>query len=84
MPKYDSALVKVLKAAGGPTRVAEYLGVVPSAVTQWERVPSRHVPRLEALTGIPGRLIRPDLYKAPGTPRRKRSSPPIAGSEAAE
>ncbi len=64
MPKYDSALAKVLEIAGGPTRVARHLGIVASAVTQWSRVPARHVPRLEALTGLPGRVIRPDLYPA--------------------
>jgi DNA-binding transcriptional regulator YdaS (Cro superfamily) len=62
MPRYDSALMRVLEKAGGPSRVAAHLGIVASAVTQWTRVPARHVPRLEALTGIPGRVIRPDLY----------------------
>ena len=66
MPKYDPALQRVLAKAGGPSRVAEHLGIVASAVTQWTRVPARHVPRLEALTGIPGREIRPDLYPAAG------------------
>lgn len=68
MPNYDSALVRVLEAAGGPSRVAEFLGVVPSAVTQWTRVPSRHIHRLEALTGIPAREIRPDLWEATAPP----------------
>lgn len=63
--KYDDALVRVLEKAGGPSKLAEYLGVVPSAVTQWIRVPARHLFRLEALTGIPGRDIRPDLWDAP-------------------
>ena len=67
MPKYDSALTKILEIAGGPTRVARHLGIVASAVTQWSRVPARHVPRLEALTGLPGRVIRPDLYPAEGS-----------------
>jgi DNA-binding transcriptional regulator YdaS (Cro superfamily) len=65
MPNYDAALVRVLEAAGGPTKVAEHLGVVPSAVTQWTRVPARHIHRLEALTGIPARDIRPDLWDTP-------------------
>lgn len=65
MPNYDPALVRVLEKAGGPSRVAEHLGIVASAVTQWTRVPARHVPRLEALTGIPGREIRPDLWDVP-------------------
>jgi DNA-binding transcriptional regulator YdaS (Cro superfamily) len=97
MPNYDPALVRVLEKAGGPTRVAEHLGVVVSAVTQWTRVPARHVPRLEALTGIPGREIRPDLWDAPDpspandapNPKSKRArsadaaNSPTSSSEAA-
>ena len=63
MPNYDDALVRVLEAAGGPSKVAEYLGLVPSAVTQWTRVPARHIHRLEKLTGIPAQDIRPDLWE---------------------
>jgi DNA-binding transcriptional regulator YdaS (Cro superfamily) len=84
MPNYDSALVQVLEAAGGPSRVAEHLGLVPSAVTQWSRVPARHVPRLEALTGIPGRVIRPDLWDAPSAaPKRTRRAPALPVPEIA-
>lgn len=76
--RYDAPLARVLKAAGGPTKVAVYLGLVPSAVTQWSRAPDRHVHRLAALTGIPAREIRPDLWDAcpsntipPSTPASK-------------
>ena len=69
MPNYDAALERVLDEAGGPSKVAQHLGIVASAVTQWTRVPARHVPRLEALTGIPGREIRPDLYPPADGPR---------------
>jgi transcriptional regulator with XRE-family HTH domain len=65
MPNYDAALLRVLEKAAGPSRVAEHLGIVASAVTQWTRVPARHAPRIEALTGIPGRDIRPDLWGPP-------------------
>ena len=61
MPSYDPPLARVLKQIG-PSRLAEHLGIVPSAVTQWTRVPARHVPRVAALTGIPGCEIRPDMY----------------------
>ena len=61
MPAYDPPLTKVLKKVG-PSRLADHLGIVPSAVTQWRRVPARHVPRVAALTGIPEREIRPDMY----------------------
>jgi DNA-binding transcriptional regulator YdaS (Cro superfamily) len=61
MPAYDPPLTKVLKKVG-PSRLADHLGIVPSAVTQWRRVPARHVPRVAALTGISEREIRPDMY----------------------
>ena len=62
MRDYEPALKRVLEAVGGPSKLAEKLDVVPSAVTQWTKIPSRHLPRIEALTGIPGRELRPDLY----------------------
>lgn len=62
MPNYDPPLKKALDAAGGPVKLARALGIVPSAVTQWTRVPPRHLPRVEQITGIAGRELRPDLY----------------------
>lgn len=62
MADYDDALKRVLREAGGPSKLAEKLGVVPSAVTQWNRIPARHLPMVEHITGIPGRELRPDLY----------------------
>lgn len=63
MPNYDAPLQKVLDKVG-PTKLADHLGIVPSAVTQWRRVPAHHVPRVAAFTGIPEREIRPDMYPA--------------------
>jgi DNA-binding transcriptional regulator YdaS (Cro superfamily) len=77
MPNYDPALKRVLKKAGGPSKVAEHLGIVASAVTQWSRVPARHVPRLAALTGIRGRDIRPDLWE----PVQRRPAPSSTPSD---
>ena len=64
MSTYEPALKRVLDAVGGPSKLADVLDIVPSAVTQWNKIPSRHLPRIEALTGIPGRELRPDLYPA--------------------
>lgn len=61
MPKYEPSLQKVFEKTT-PTKLADHLGIVPSAVTQWERVPARHVPRVAAFTGIPERDLRPDMY----------------------
>lgn len=62
MADYDEPLKKVLVAAGGPSKLAAELDIVPSAVTQWTRVPAKYLPKIEHLTGIPGREMRPDLY----------------------
>lgn len=64
MADYDEPLKRVLSVTGGPTKLADKLGVVPSAVTQWTKVPARHLPKIEHITGIPGRELRPDLYPA--------------------
>lgn len=65
MPNYDPPLKKALDAAGGPVKLARALGIGASAVTQWTRVPPRHVPMVEQITGIAGRELRPDLWGLP-------------------
>jgi len=60
--KYPPELKRVLETVGGPLKLARALGIGASAVTQWTRVPPRHLPRVERITGIPGRELRPDLY----------------------
>ena len=66
MPNYDAPLTAVLDKVGGPTKLAIALGIGASAVTQWTRVPSHHLPRVTMLTGMSGKELRPDLYRAPG------------------
>lgn len=62
LPKsYDESLRRVLQVIC-PTELAKSLNVTPSAVTNWEHIPARHLPRVEHLTGIPGHELRPDLY----------------------
>ena len=62
LSKYDPALRAVLENVGGPTLLAAHLGIGASAVTQWTKIPAKHIYRIEALTGLPGSFIRPDLY----------------------
>ena len=66
MPNYDEPLLRVLRQVGGPSSLASSLKIVPSAVTQWERIPPRHVGPIEALTGIPAHELRPDLFQPRG------------------
>jgi DNA-binding transcriptional regulator YdaS (Cro superfamily) len=65
MPNYEPSLQAVF-AKTTVTKLAEHLGIVPSAVTQWRRVPAHHVPRVAAFTGLPEREIRPDMYEGVG------------------
>lgn len=42
--------------------IARELGIYPSAVSQWGRVPAERVLDVERVTGIPRYELRPDLY----------------------
>ncbi len=64
---YEPELKRLFDHVGGPTKVASMIGVTPSAVTQWRRVPAKWLPRLEQLSDIPARELRPDLF--PSGPR---------------
>ena len=63
MPKYDQPLERALKAIGGPKKMAAVIGITPSAVVQWERIPLSHLHRVSAATGIDPRELRPDFYE---------------------
>ncbi len=47
---------------GGPTKVAEIIGVTPQAVNKYRIVPVRHCAALSAATGIPRSTMRPDFF----------------------
>jgi DNA-binding transcriptional regulator YdaS (Cro superfamily) len=44
--------------------LARGLGLTRGAVAQWDRVPAERVPAVSRLTGLPGHIIRPDLYES--------------------
>ena len=57
------ALQAYLKASRGRAVVlAASLGVFPSAISQWQRVPVERVLEVERLTGISRHELRPDIY----------------------
>jgi DNA-binding transcriptional regulator YdaS (Cro superfamily) len=60
--KYEPPLQLVFERLGGPTAVSKIAGVVPSAVTQWRRVPLRHVHKLSEAAKLTYHEIRPDMY----------------------
>jgi DNA-binding transcriptional regulator YdaS (Cro superfamily) len=57
------ALHGYLKAGRGRAQdLAAKLGISPSAISQWHRVPAERTIDIERLTGIPRHDLRPDLY----------------------
>lgn len=47
---------------GRLTSLAEALGIFPSAILQWERIPAERVPAVAEATGLDRHDLRPDLY----------------------
>lgn len=58
-------LVTYLKAERGRlSRLAERIGVNPSAVSQWKSVPVEHLAEVEDFTGIPRSELLPEAFRA--------------------
>jgi pyruvate kinase len=66
----DPGLELALSERLAVTKIAEAVGITRAAVSQWRRVPERHLRAVARVTGLPMKLLRPDLYEAP--PRRRR------------
>jgi DNA-binding transcriptional regulator YdaS (Cro superfamily) len=78
MDANDPGLAKARQAAGGRNAdLARLLGISPSAISQWVRVPYRRALQIEARTA--GRVtradLRPDLFGAPATGEAEREAP---------
>ena len=79
----DPGLQKALAAAGGRAiDLAKLLGITPSAISQWVRVPYRRALQIEARTE--GRVtraeLRPDVFGAPLPPPPPPPEPTTTGS----
>lgn len=62
-PKIRSdGMQQAIAAAGGAPALARTLGLSHQAVFKWTKIPSRQVIPIEALTGVPREILRPDLY----------------------
>jgi DNA-binding transcriptional regulator YdaS (Cro superfamily) len=64
----DKALQQAIKSAGGKRALGRNLGISHNAVLLWKRVPPLRVLKVEAITGIPRSVLRPDIYP----PERER------------
>jgi DNA-binding transcriptional regulator YdaS (Cro superfamily) len=63
----DPVLVAALQTRLAVQRIARLCGISSAAVSQWNRVPERHVWAVSKVTGIPAAELRPDLkyYRPP-------------------
>jgi len=62
--KYDAGLIAAIEAAGGPSALAGMIGVVPSAITQWKKVPAERAMAVASATKLSLHDLRPDLWAA--------------------
>lgn len=60
----DPGLEKAINAAGGVSELARRIGVSQPSVSNWSCVPAGRVLAVEAATGVPRAVLRPDLYLA--------------------
>jgi TorA maturation chaperone TorD len=58
----DPGLSLAIKAVGGVGALARGLGIAQPSISGWERVPAERVNAVEALSGVPRRVLRPDLF----------------------
>lgn len=58
----DAGLERAIDAAGGVAELARKIGIAQPSVSNWNRVPAQRVIAVEAVTGVPRKLLRPDLY----------------------
>lgn len=64
----DIGLQAAIEAAGSIKALAELLGISKQAVWTWKRVPAERAHDIQASTGIPLYVLRPDLWgKKKGT-----------------
>lgn len=47
---------------GRRNKLADELGISPSAISMWKRVPVDRLNDIERITGIPREELRPDIF----------------------
>lgn len=58
----DDGLRQAIEKSGGVTALARALGVAQPSISNWERVPAERVAAVEAVSGVPREILRPDLF----------------------
>jgi Bacterial toxin YdaS len=63
VPEINEGLRLAIQTAGSGRALARALGLSQQALSEWRRVPSHRILQVEAVTGVPRELLRPDLYR---------------------
>ncbi|QIG91226.1 MULTISPECIES: Cro/CI family transcriptional regulator [unclassified Bradyrhizobium] len=58
----DAGLERAIDAVGGVAQLARKIGIAQPSVSNWNRVPAQRVIAVEIATGVPRKILRPDLY----------------------
>ena len=61
--KLEPGLRAAIDAVGTRYRLAKLVGVTPTAVLAWTRVPNDRIIDVERVTGVDREELRPDLFK---------------------
>ncbi|RWF78254.1 MAG: hypothetical protein EOS26_05805 [Mesorhizobium sp.] len=58
----EKLLTYLNEERGRRIELASHLGISPSAISMWTRVPADRVAEIERVTGIPRGELRPDIF----------------------
>jgi DNA-binding transcriptional regulator YdaS (Cro superfamily) len=62
MQKLDAGLQRAIEAVGTRYALAKGLGLSPSSVLRWRRIPYKRVKQVEQVTGLDRAELCPDLF----------------------
>ena len=59
----DLGLSRAIRAAGSQGALARLIGLSPSVVSRWKRIPAHQLVAVERASGVPREMLRPELYR---------------------
>lgn len=62
----------VVALSGGPALVGAECGVSMQAVSQWKKVPDRHIRTVARMSGLAPGVIRPDILAPQRATKKKK------------